>query len=222
MKWVIRRLLVIWLMMSIFCAAVVVLGRLDHTPSELQALGFDVCDGEPCFRGIKVGTDWTKVQRLFPNGVLDKGYLQIALNMVITHDIVIHQSRDHRTVDAIAVTTNAAGEAFSFSAADVIAQYGAPCRAYVEYTDSIPGVMIMIYPKMMTRIDMNDDDYDYRLRLNSPTWDFAIIAEGDNIGTCNDPTSEDFGPWRGFTSAVEYRRLNLLDLGAVEPTPENP
>src|SRR5258708_5488550 len=81
MTWLIRRLLILWLIFCIVCAAAIALGRLDHTPTTLQTLGFDTCDGEPCFRGLKIGANWAKVQSIFPMARLYLNYGQFTINI---------------------------------------------------------------------------------------------------------------------------------------------
>src|SRR5258707_15320662 len=73
MIWVIKRVLVLWLTLAAICAAVIGMGRLNPAPDVLQTLGFAVCDGDPCFRGIKVGMTWDDAQRNWPpaSGVND-------------------------------------------------------------------------------------------------------------------------------------------------------
>src|SRR3954452_17027042 len=66
MKWFVVQALVLSLIVTTLCAAAIGVGRLDHTPSPLQAVGLGICGGEPCFRGIKPGMGWSVVQKQFP------------------------------------------------------------------------------------------------------------------------------------------------------------
>jgi hypothetical protein len=47
MLWLLRRILVVWAIMTLMYAVVAVSVRLNRVPDRLQALGFGVCDGEP-------------------------------------------------------------------------------------------------------------------------------------------------------------------------------
>jgi hypothetical protein len=51
MNWLLRRVLALWLILAVMFAATLLIARLNRTPNTLQALGFDLCDGEPCFWG---------------------------------------------------------------------------------------------------------------------------------------------------------------------------
>src|ERR1041385_3523867 len=98
MKWLLRRLSIVCVSVGVFCSTPIVLGRLNGAPDKLQALGLGMCDGEPCFRGIKVGTDWASVLALFPRGVMQQGYLYVR-NGDGVHYLFFHPSADRATVD---------------------------------------------------------------------------------------------------------------------------
>src|SRR5579871_3583374 len=63
MMWLIRRLLIIWLTLAVICAGVLLAGRRNAGSPVLRTLGFDVCEGKPCYKGIKPGMEWASAQR---------------------------------------------------------------------------------------------------------------------------------------------------------------
>jgi hypothetical protein len=66
MLWLLKRVLFVWLGLLILCPVGLVVGRLDQTPNELQTLGFDLCDGKPCFMEITPGvTTWDDAKAIF-------------------------------------------------------------------------------------------------------------------------------------------------------------
>src|SRR5688572_23445239 len=65
--WLVRRVSLISAVLLIIAVGVVVIARVNRSPNRLQALGFDVCEGEPCWRGIRPGMDWETVRNMFPN-----------------------------------------------------------------------------------------------------------------------------------------------------------
>jgi hypothetical protein len=67
--WLIRRTIVVWLILLVMCGAVALVVRLNREPGPLEALGFDACDGEPCFRSIKVGMDWVEASQRLPMAI---------------------------------------------------------------------------------------------------------------------------------------------------------
>src|SRR5258707_14914695 len=101
MTWLIRRLLILWLIFCIVCAAAIGLGRLDHTPTTLQTLGFDTCDGDPCFRGLKPGMDWAKVQALISEGTSDGTDLYLSSNLPEIKDVLLSATGDGRLIGEI-------------------------------------------------------------------------------------------------------------------------
>src|SRR6266849_4982225 len=90
MTWLIQRLLIVWLIFCVVCAATIALGRLDHTPTTLQTLGFDTCDGDPCFRGLKPGMDWA--------------FLAVPNYLSSSADLVISQTLDRKFINTIQIS----------------------------------------------------------------------------------------------------------------------
>ncbi|MCC7451385.1 MAG: hypothetical protein IT324_28505 [Anaerolineae bacterium] len=39
-------------------------GRVSAKPNKLQQIGFDVCNGEPCFMGITLGMSWAEARAI--------------------------------------------------------------------------------------------------------------------------------------------------------------
>ncbi|MCC7450072.1 MAG: hypothetical protein IT324_21825 [Anaerolineae bacterium] len=50
-----RITLILWLLSVALIGGAALYGRTHDAPNELQALGFDVCEGKPCFMGITPG-----------------------------------------------------------------------------------------------------------------------------------------------------------------------
>src|SRR5689334_22920162 len=89
MKWFLTRLSILWLVLALLCAVAVCAGRLDHSPTKSQALGFDVCDGEPCIRGLKSDMDLLTVKKMFPEGAFNQAYFVIPLKIPDLKQIVV-------------------------------------------------------------------------------------------------------------------------------------
>ena len=199
---------------------VVVLGRLDHMPSKLQSLGFDICDGKPCFRGIKIGEDWTTAEKIFPQSAIYDDYIQI--EDVVTNQIIwVHKLKYNDTVDDIRILL-VGNTSLPLSADDFIAQYGTPCRVLLYPTegDSFDEVEIF-YPTM----SVNFGVFIYstqtsRFDRDSPIRVIHIGADTQN--GCDKKSNENFGPWHGFKSPKEYRRYNLHELSVAQNTSSNP
>jgi hypothetical protein len=223
MKWFIKWLLLVWGTLCLICTAVVVLSRLDHAPSALQLYGIDLCDGEPCFQGLKVGTDWTKVQDLFPEAI-NKQLIELPSNVTGLAHAAIFASEDMTSLEGISVYSMFPDDPpLPFKAGDVIAQFGSPCRIYLWYSDEFPANMILVYPRMTVRTDPILGDgianaLDFRLQLDSPVSVLRIAAKNNSYGSCSDVVLNVFGPWRGFTAADIYLHRNLREMEVAPPT----
>jgi hypothetical protein len=218
MNWMIRRVFVIWLTLCMLCTAAIALGHLDHTPNALQRLGFDVCDGDPCFRGVKLGMEWGKVKELFPNISMTGYFAELPNNIGDGINLGFELTGDLKSIDGFGiVTTSQATTDLPIKVQDVISQHGPPCGV-MYYTDDFPGSVVLVYPMISVVVDTWKGDYhETRLQWTSTVTSFIITEKDQGYwGTCSDLTNDDFGPWRGFTSVEIYRDRNLRELAATE------
>jgi hypothetical protein len=207
-------MLVLVLALALSCTVVVVIARASAGPDRLAALGFGVCDGEPCFRGIKPGMSWEETRHRLPDAIESREFrvhLELSVNKDGIDSVGIWPSEDAKTVAAIIPT---AKDYMPFTPGDVMLRYGPPCSVYIFYADSIPGVMRLIYPNIDIAVHIRIGDYfnpqqppEFRLQVGSPVWEILIVKES-SFGTCDTPISEGYGPefglWHGFTSPYVY------------------
>jgi hypothetical protein len=221
MMWLIQRLLIIWLLFCVVCAAAIALGRLDHTPTTLQTLGFDKCDGDLCFRGLKPGMDWAKAQPLLTEGKWTGSRLDLIVNSNGINQIQIAPSSDDKFIDRIGFYSGSFNDPLPFTVGNIVAQYGPPCRISLDYSDR-GAVMYLIYPMLEIRADLivNNVYQAARLQVNSTSVAFTITTNSDTHITCSTPQIiSGIGPWHGFTSMEIYYERSLRDMGV---TIENP
>jgi hypothetical protein len=216
MLWFLPRVLVLWLALIAICAAGVAVGRLDTRPDALQALGFDLCDGEPCYRGIKLGADWAQIQAQFPQGDMtpDRRVLLLDRDSKTTVNIF---SDDTITVDAIAISH--AVDMSSPLLGTAVARYGAPSEVELYFVEDLSGnlvplVLRFIYPNFMFDADfayanqanMQYMPLDYRVQATFPIKTIQISANNVHMEDCNNQLNPIFcGPWFGFASVDIYR-----------------
>src|SRR5262245_22764828 len=121
--WMIRRVVVSVAMLVMIFAGTVLIGRSNHAPSRLEALGFDVCASEPCFRGIKVGTDWKTANARVPEQDMvsgDPDSFMVTLAHYYFLRLTARKSADGIVVAAMTITTeNMNPDANSVLAADI-------------------------------------------------------------------------------------------------------
>jgi hypothetical protein len=199
----------------------VVLGRLDHAPSKFQSYGLDVCDGEPCFRGIKVGSDWAVTQKLLPDATLEQNRWQINLNTAGSHYIFVDSSMDYKTVRRFGIA-GYRQEPLPIYARDLIQQFGAPCQVVIEVSNggqSDPRNVLLFYPSMLAELDLyfKQNLSRYRLQWDSRVVYLTVVGNTADSKTCDYVEAVNVGPWRGFKSVEDYRHNNLRDLRTVHP-----
>ncbi len=223
MKWLLRRVLVMWLMLVIVCIGGVAVGRLDHTPNTLQELGFGLCDGEACFRGIKLGTDWQTVHRVLPQAAKSYSVLELLIRpdtMRIVRVGVEAPGVNVKYINIEAVDANQPLRLTSITAGNIIAQYGAPCRLYLTYMGADPFQMVFIYPTLVVSAyvvgDHPRDAGSLRLQPNSPLGNFSI-TKVTYYGDCEHGPLAVGGDWQGFTSPAVYRARFLRASRSKQP-----
>jgi hypothetical protein len=97
--WILRRTLTILFSLAVIFVGVVVLVRLNPAPSTLQQIGFGVCDGELCFRGVKIGMNWNQASAMLQEGFGTDATIEIGINQLphfnpIEDRVVIFASPD--------------------------------------------------------------------------------------------------------------------------------
>jgi hypothetical protein len=205
MAWLLRRALILWLILGVMCAGVAGIGRASGGQGKLQAMGFGVCEGKPCFRGIKVGMSWRETARLMPDAT-EIGP-PIIFNFGSADEAVIvlvYPSDDGKTVWGIVLEGNSLNS--RLSAGDVVQQFGYPCRIELS-ADYIGGAAMLVYPHHMSSLFVND----FRLSADSSVWAIAI-SEPIGSDPCSRAQKEQSGPWRGFTSGDVYFARNRREL----------
>jgi hypothetical protein len=214
--WFVRRVLIIWFILGLVCVGVVGIARANGMPSRLQALGFDLCGGEPCFRGIKPGAVWTEVSRVLPNVVSAFPMLEFPINRLDRTSAVFYPSRSGKVVETIELKLGI-GLQHGLTIGDVVARLGQPCRiVFFAGTRggtianvTFPGVTLNVFVPM-------SEAGIYRLRYDLPI-NIVWLASNDLARAfCNceqdEAAFQDCNAWNGFTSMAVYhargKRLN--------------
>jgi hypothetical protein len=193
MRWLLKRALLLWLALIALCAAGVGIGKLDRAPDALQTLGFDVCDGEPCFRGIKPGMSWEEVQKRFPNAVSDGEYLSLPVN---TANVRVYNF-SNKTSAIIIVNEN------PIELQEVLRWFGPPCAVLLF----APNATLWIYPKLYIAIEPSRPDRFSTRFLFTPNSSVREIGLNnvDLYSSCDAAFSEGSGQWHGFTYTDIYQ-----------------
>jgi hypothetical protein len=206
--WVLRRVIVLGLILVVLCAAVVVVARANPAPSGLQALGFYVCDGEPCWWGIKVGTPREIARNVFPS-LQEEMYAEEG-----TEDWLARVIVSSTVAELIIEPSNLASSwlGVPISAGDFVALYGSPCRVLASQSQIVlfyPNLIVSIYPESLGR--------DLRLNVNTRFHTIRWLYLGPDEG-CNLASRLDIGAWQGFTSVdIYHTRFDRVLVGTRTP-----
>ena len=207
MIWVIKRVLVLWLTLAAICGAVIGIGRLNPAPDVLQTLGFGVCDGEPCYRGVKPGMDWAEAKSLFPQvGIADP---------TGTYNIGINPSFNGKVVRLI-VVESILPHRLPISLGQIIDEYGLPQCLRLLASEGPPHLFFIKYPglalNVLAAVPTSGIQSDFRLQLESPVME-ASITDKNNLVDCSEANPAQFDSWHGFASVEVYYAHFLREPG---------
>src|SRR5438132_1369285 len=118
----------------------ILVGRANAQPSQLQALGFAECGGNPCYRGLTPGTTgWDKARKTATSlgFAAQDSYLQLdspaTAHWLVSIEKALADSLPVRSIEADYLPTT---ERKSY-AGEIIATFGEPCG--VEFLE-VPGI----------------------------------------------------------------------------------
>jgi hypothetical protein len=213
MMWLIRRVLIVWFTLAAIFTAVLVIGRLHPGPAVLETLGFDVCEGKPCYKGVEPGMDWAQAQRQLSGSVIANpgAYASHVSNPIVAVDNIQIFSEGSTMVKAIAVE-GVTQQGLPISVGAIVAQYGPPCRLDWYGNDYGPNRVFINYPSLLVfatiAIKPIYNPADLRLQPQTPVQELWITDDAANRA-CNTPVFGASGPWRGSISVDGYlKRLN--------------
>jgi len=199
MRWFLKRVLIGWLALIAVCVAGVMIGKLDHAPDTLQALGFVVCDGEPCFQGIKPGMNWNEARKRLPETAVSGKHLVWPVKMMNIEVVIISPSRDGSSVQEISIIGS--GSFFPITAGQIVAHYGSPCGVSME-----GAAITLLYPTLTINVadsGLNRPN-NFQLQVISPVSELDILIKISAHESCNSSTGMFSGVWHGFTSTNVY------------------
>jgi hypothetical protein len=172
--------------------------RLNRTPNQLQALGFDMCGDELCWRGVKPGMTTASLRTRFPD--IEK--TRILENVQGVWTVSVQLSGDPLIVETLTMTTYGPKNFLPVTAGEIVEQFGVPCQIAVGDT------VIPIYQTITVWFLTSNLSHsaDKRLQVDSSPYVFMMRRKPANpfekclwrIGL-----SRTYA-WRGFTSVAKY------------------
>jgi hypothetical protein len=208
MKRYFRGVLTIWLILLASGAGVVLVARAGDTRDTLRELGFDLCGGEPCWRGLKPGMPWNNVKGMQLATFTDPrspnlNYVQWHTNSAV----VVFASSDMSVVERVFTATYSPPYRLPITAGQIVAQYGPPCR--VEETYGTNGSALrLIYPAITAVVPFNgsfQNGYAY-VTPDSPLTFFYLWKAQQDLCPSGPRVTPGawYGDWQGFATYDVY------------------
>lgn len=151
--------------------AAMLIGNAQPEPNQLQALGFDFCEGKPCWQGITPGvTDWAVVRAIMiPRGGVESrslGYTNIKSGQVdsIGNTVYALKLSNQEVITSIDyvpspnITFTSSQQSRVIDALDL---FGTPCGVK---GGSKPGQIWLLYPHVVVQVNAAQ----YRIDPTSP------------------------------------------------------
>jgi|SRR5450432_157781 hypothetical protein len=187
------------------------IGRVLYDPNPLQTLGFELCAGIPCYRGLTPGvTLWFPAKQFMTDhGAVDdpaKDFMDFSL---ADEHISAGTPFGAKYLMYIAVR-NIRNAKASTTLKDAIVLFGVPCGVGSEY---FPGTATVYYPTAT----LNVLPVDHSLTPDSPLIYLELMDAkqtkrkdiNGNDSLCNGPGQ---APWLGFTTLTRYRASGAVFL----------
>jgi hypothetical protein len=194
-----RRVVTVWLVLSVLSTSVVIAARLNRAPSRLQAFGFDLCDGEPCWRGIKPGMSVDALRSEFPDFIENMRILKL---MQGRWSVSAHVSGNPAIVWSMYISILRPNPILPLGAGEIVERYGAPCAIGLDET------LDLIYPTMKVQFVRRTltNPADKRLQVNSSPYVIMMRQSPNNSPEDCFWSGDRSGiyPWQGFTSVEKY------------------
>jgi hypothetical protein len=218
MKRLLRGAVLICFALATISASAIMIGRRNAPPGDLQQLGFEDCDGDLCFRGLKLGmvwdqTGWKETQRLFVDPWAgDYGITPIqgvsAANVI--------------TLKGITVTSGLSRKPLPVTLGALVARLGSPCRvAFNFYTNTSQVESIQLWFSTLTVAIRLARSTDVPLRLDTATDSLLISRHGflsqEGANRCAEPPDQFIQNWQGFTFVQVYQTRSRRTYPVARP-----
>jgi hypothetical protein len=172
-------------------------GRVTAKPNKLQQLGFDVCRGRPCFKGVTLDMAWGDAHRILTTNETPIGSTDDFIVLRIQNiDIAIRPDRSHKFIDGIDFLLWPDNDV-AITISDIMALFGSPCN-----------VTIFPLENWIEWIDLNYPEIDFTTEGVSPNSQITSLrmSKHSDISNCTSKYDPEFraNPWKGFRGLSYY------------------
>jgi hypothetical protein len=193
-----RLIIVLMVTLTLLTVIPIAVGRARNEPNELEALGFGVCDGRPCFMGIVPGvTTWIEaVSFVKKHGGIDSTkYLSLDIHSL---GVAFYPTEDLSLVGGIQLEPSQ----IQIPVGQVFQLFGVPCSIIVDRGMITPNGVTLRYHSMSVTVE------DYGLFSPSSYIARGFIHIRSDLCVHQDDEFVNFSPWIGFASHSRYRAYN--------------
>jgi hypothetical protein len=216
--WLMRRMLGVYLLLLLISAGVIGVARLNRAATALERIGFALCEGQPCFMGIKPGSSWQEAERHLA-AILVTAPGSEGLNVRISEaNIALMRiiSTDQRdAVEMILPVHERAGIPLELTLGDVLLLYGAPCRAgrMVDVGSvTMRDRFVLVYPSMVimstAAVWQAQDPAPLVIMRPAGRIHELWLMQQSFVGSC---ATAPFATWHGLASSATYFREYLRE-----------
>jgi hypothetical protein len=226
MKWLILRTTTLCIALAIVTFAVSVGVRSYPEGSELEALGFSLCNGKPCYLGIVAGnTKFEQATHLFTKygELVDENSKYPRIKLGNAESWISAKGDLDETYSDLVVSISTYFHPSGPSLGSIIQKYGAPCSIAIypmqcnTYLSCSGWAYLSLqYQSMAVGVDLQRqarsiDRIDPGLRIKG----IELVDSSKfrtQLGLCHfyrqDEISSSQTPWLGFTSIDRYTNFN--------------
>jgi len=199
--------------LSMLIGSAVLIGMANSAPSEMQAMGFDLCKGRPCFLGIIPGnTDMRDAMQILElhGHDLPTNAVRIKLDNGLSAEpagpIITLTGRDYYSQQEVA---------FLPLLGAFVETYGKPCGIIREYVPA-PGTALksvyVLYPYLALQVPLESEHLDVDARVQGVL--LSVHSDQGNSSRCANSDGVTSSSWFSFTTVENFFKHGLLMLTA--------
>jgi hypothetical protein len=203
-----RLVIVLMVIFTLLTMIPIAIGRARNDSDDLQALGFWVCDGKPCFMGITPGiTTWDDAITIVgghKNAVLqDKDWIIVRLVDKAFIDMGIRRHPGGEKVSDASLLLWVDQEPYFPKLGAFVRMYGPPTCVRVIMIESMIENVVLLFPGLSLTITPDGE----RITPNSSLGSVTLERNEGITRTCGsreDDSSIRTSHWSGFVSINRY------------------
>lgn len=198
-----RFVLLIFFSMVVLIVGASFLGRIPAKPNKLQQIGFDVCNGKPCFMGITLGMSWAESRALLAKKkeLIDDTDTLMVLR-IQNLDVGIRPDNNQKYVDDIGFNIWPDNDP-EVPLGDLISLFGQPCSVTTITIQDMLEWIVINYPEI--HFTVSDVSANARMTGHAMMTSLRMSRTSD-LSYCASKKVEGLrvNQWKGFRGLPYY------------------